>query len=191
MKRKSPPREYVDGCSMSDIRIIRLSHRAGRDPRMSTHLGLTARVFGASEYILCGDNDQAILDTLNDVKERFGGKMIARHEQSPLGFLRNFIAKGGTAVHLTMYGVPYQDAILELPKDMPIAIVVGGAKVSREYYEMCQYNVAVGNQPHSEIAALAAFLERLNDGVSSPEEFTDGKLRINPSERGKDMIEEE
>ncbi len=54
---------------------------------MSTHLGLTARVFGASEYILCGDNDQAILDSLNDVKERFGGNMIARHESSPLRFL--------------------------------------------------------------------------------------------------------
>ncbi len=176
---------------MSGITIIRLGHRAGRDPRMSTHLGLTARVFGASEYILCGDNDQAILDSLNDVKGRFGGNMIARHESSPLGFIRNFIAKGGIAVHLTMYGVSYHDAIIELPKDQPIAIVVGGAKVSREYFEMCQYNVAVGNQPHSEVAALAAFLERFKGGVSPPQEFTDGKLKINPSERGKDLIEEE
>ena len=117
--------------------------------------------------------------------------MIARHESSPLGFIRNFIANGGIAVHLTMYGVSYHDAIVELPKDQPIAIVVGGAKVSREYFEKCKNNVAVGNQPHSEVAALAAILERIKGGVSPPQEFTDGKLKINPSERGKDLIEEE
>jgi tRNA (cytidine56-2'-O)-methyltransferase len=158
---------------------------------MSTHLGLTARVYGASEFILCGDNDQAILDSLNDVKERFGGEMEVRHESSPLGFLRNFIAEGGIAVHLTMYGLSYQEVIPELVSDKPIVIVVGGAKVGREYFEMCQYNVAVGNQPHSEVAALAAFLERLNDGVSPPEDFTSGKLTIHPSERGKDLREGE
>ncbi|MDP6742193.1 MAG: hypothetical protein QF807_00070 [Candidatus Thalassarchaeaceae archaeon] len=176
---------------MSSITILRLGHRAGRDPRMSTHLGLTARVYGASEFILCGDNDQAILDSLNDVKERFGGEMEVRHESSPLGFLRNFIAEGGIAVHLTMYGLSYQEVIPELVSDKPIVIVVGGAKVGREYFEMCQYNVAVGNQPHSEVAALAAFLERLNDGVSPPEDFTSGKLTIHPSERGKDLREGE
>ena len=176
---------------MSNLTILRLSHRAGRDPRMSTHLGLTARVYGASAFLLCGDNDQAILDSLNDVKERFGGEMEVRHEPSPLGFLRGFIAEGGIAVHLTMYGLPYQEVIPELASDKPIVIVVGGAKVGREYFEMCQYNVAVGNQPHSEVAALAAFLERLNDGVSPPEDFTDGKLTIHPSERGKDLREDE
>ena len=131
-----------------------------------------------------------IRDTINKINETWGGKfkieIITKWKD-----IINSKKNTSKIVHLTMYGVPYQDAIIELPKDRPIAIVVGGAKVAREYYEMCQYNVAVGNQPHSEIAALAAFLERLNDGVSSPEEFTDGKLRINPSERGKDMIEEE
>ena len=56
---------------------------------------------------------------------------------------------------------------------------------------MCQFNVAVGNQPHSEVAALAGFLERLNDGVSPPDDFQGGKLEIYPTERGKDMRQEE
>jgi len=117
--------------------------------------------------------------------------MEARHEPSPLGFLRNFIAEGGVAVHLTMYGLPYQEVVPDIPHDKPIVVVVGGAKVSREYYEMCQYNVAIGNQPHSEVAALAGFLERLNDGVSPPDDFKGGKLEIHPTERGKDMRQEE
>lgn len=176
---------------MGDITVLRLSHRAGRDPRMSTHLGLTARVYGAKQFLLAGDNDSAILQSLIDVKERFGGDMEVHHESSPLGFLRRFVAGGGIAVHLTMYGLPYQEVIPDLPSDKPIVIVVGGAKVSREYYEMCQYNVAVGNQPHSEVAALAGFMERLNDGVFPPEHFKGGKLEIHPSGRGKDMRQEE
>jgi tRNA (cytidine56-2'-O)-methyltransferase len=176
---------------MPHITVLRLSHRAGRDPRISTHLGLTSRVYGAKQFLLAGDKDSAVLESLDDVKVRFGGEMQTRHEESPLGFLRNFIAEGGVAVHLTMYGLPYQEVIPEIPADKPIVVVVGGAKVSREYYEMCQFNVAVGNQPHSEVAALAGFLERLNDGVSPPDDFKGGKLEIYPTERGKDMRQEE
>ena len=176
---------------MAHITVLRLSHRAGRDPRMSTHLGLTSRVYGAKQFLLAGDKDSSVIESLDDVKMRFGGEMEARYEPSPLGFLRNFIAEGGVAVHLTMYGLPYQEVIPDIPDGKPIVIVVGGAKVSREYYEMCQYNVAIGNQPHSEVAALAGFLERLNDGVSPPDNFKDGVLEIHPTERGKDMRQEE
>ncbi len=172
---------------MAHITVLRLSHRAGRDPRMSTHLGLTSRVYGAKQFLLAGDKDSSVIQSLDDVKMRFGGEMESRHEASPLGFLRNFIADGGVAVHLTMYGLPYQEVIPDIPNDKPIVIVVGGAKVSREYYEMCQYNVAIGNQPHSEVAALAGFLERLNDGVSPPNNFKDGEMEIHPTERGKDL----
>ena len=154
---------------------------------MSTHLGLTARVYGATSFLLAGDNDSSVLDSLVDVQARFGGEMEIRHEASPLGFLRRFIASGGIAVHLTMYGIPYREAVSEIPDEAPIVIVVGGAKVSREYYEICQFNVAVGNQPHSEVAALAAFLERLNDGVAPADHFSGGEVKIFPSERGKDL----
>ena len=176
---------------MAHITVLRLSHRTGRDPRMSTHLGLTSRVYGAKQFLLAGDKDSTLLQSLDDVTLRFGGEMEARYEASPLGFLRNFIAEGGVAVHLTMYGLPYQEVIPDIPADKPIVIVVGGAKVSREYYEMCQYNVAVGNQPHSEVAALAGFLERLNDGVSPSDNFKGGTMEIHPTERGKDMRQEE
>ncbi len=174
---------------MADITVLRLSHRAGRDPRMSTHLGLTSRVYGATRFLLSGDNDSAVLQSLHDVGERFGGEMEAVHEPSPLGFLKRFVADGGIAVHLTMYGLPYQEVVPELPQDKPIVIVVGGAKVGREFYEVCQHNVAVGSQPHSEVAALTAFLERLVGGVAPPQHFTGGKLFITPSERGKDLNE--
>ena len=36
-------------------------------------------------------------------------------------------------------------------------IVVGAEKVPREIYELADYNVAVGSQPHSEVSAWAYY----------------------------------
>ena len=39
------------------VSVLRLGHRVDRDKRMTSHLGLTARAFGADEVILSGDDD--------------------------------------------------------------------------------------------------------------------------------------
>jgi tRNA (cytidine56-2'-O)-methyltransferase len=46
-------------------------------------------------------------------------------------------------------------------------------------------NIAVGNQPHSEIAALAIFLDRYFQGKELVNTFENAKMRIIPSSRGK------
>jgi tRNA (cytidine56-2'-O)-methyltransferase len=56
--------------------------------------------------------------------------------------------------------------------------------VPGDVYQMADFNVAVGNQPHSEIAALALFLDRLMEGRILDKEFT-GHLKIVPQEHGK------
>jgi len=71
------------------ITVLRLGHRTGRDPRISTHLGLTARAFGADTFLLAGDYDSSLLSGIGDVAERFGGEFEVRHEESPLGFLQS------------------------------------------------------------------------------------------------------
>jgi len=44
--------------------------------------------------------------------------------------------------------------------------------------------VSIGNQPHSEIAALAIFLDRLFEGKQLKQEFK-GKMKIVPSTNDK------
>ena len=43
-----------------DVSVLRLGHRVDRDKRMTSHLGLTARAFGANRVILAGDNDKTL-----------------------------------------------------------------------------------------------------------------------------------
>jgi tRNA (cytidine56-2'-O)-methyltransferase len=77
------------------------------------------------------------------------------------------------------------DEISHCEKDLLVA--VGAEKVPAEMYQLADWNVAVGNQPHSEVAALAVFLDRLFQGEELGREF-EGGLKIVPSSRGKEVI---
>jgi len=182
---------------MSEYRvdILRLGHRKGRDPRITTHLALVGRAFGADRFLLSGDQDQEMFDNLASVDERFGKGLECHHIKSPMSWLRKFVeqdagdGKPGIAIHLTMYGESFRDAIPKIPKNRPIVVVVGGAKVPSDVFKLCQYNVAVGNQPHSEVAALGLFLDSWFSGESLNREFENARLIIEPSANGKKVFD--
>ena len=66
-------------------------------------------------------------------------------------------------------------------------IVVGAEKVPKEIYELADYNVAIGNQPHSEVSALSVLLDRINQGKQFEFKFENSKKVIIPQERGKNV----
>ena len=164
--------------------VLRLGYRKGRDPRITTHLALVARALGADGFLLAGDEDKEMFDNLNSVSDRFGGNLDTQHV-SGLGHLKKHLENGGVAVHLTMYGEPFRKAIPKIRRDKPVLIVVGGAKVPGDVYKLCQHNVAVGNQPHSEVAALALFMDAWFGESGSERTFEDARLVIEGVNRGK------
>ncbi|HIH82305.1 MAG TPA: tRNA (cytidine(56)-2'-O)-methyltransferase [Candidatus Thalassarchaeaceae archaeon] len=174
-----------------EITVVRLGHRQQRDKRITSHLGLTARAMGASHFVLCGDDDEKVLETLADVTETFGGQFTAEYQGKPLGYLRHFAKQGGQIVHLTMYGEDFESTTPKIPTDAPIAVVVGGAKVPGEIYKLAKYNIAVGHQPHSEVAALALFMSELMGGVAGAEQFPGARLEVKPHPSGKVVIDHE
>tara|TARA_B110000444_G_scaffold234065_1_gene244079 strand:- start:24932 stop:25468 length:537 start_codon:yes stop_codon:yes gene_type:complete len=166
------------------VDVLRLGYRRGRDPRITTHLALVARALGADGFLLAGDDDQEMFDNLNSVSTRFGGELDTEHV-SGLGHLKKHVENGGVAVHLTMYGEPFRQAIPKIRRDRPLIIVVGGAKVPGDVYKICQHNVAVGNQPHSEVAALALFMDAWFGESGSERSFKDARLVIEGVNGGK------
>ena len=173
--------------------VLRLGYRNGRDPRITTHLALVARAMGADGFLLAGDEDKEMFENLNSVSKRIGGNLETEHV-SGMGHLKRHVANGGVAVHLTMYGEPFRKAIPKIRRDRPVVIVVGGAKVPGDVYKICQHNVAVGNQPHSEVAALALFMDAWFGESASERNFDDARLIIEGTNDGKlvhDLREEE
>jgi tRNA (cytidine56-2'-O)-methyltransferase len=166
--------------------VLRLGHRPERDKRITTHVGLVSRAFGAEEMLLTG-RDPHVEESLTDAATRWGGNFRLKADVSWKGEAVRWKEAGGKVVHLTMYGSNLPDVIEEIKKSENIMVAVGAEKVPAEMYELADWNVAVGNQPHSEVAALAVFLDRLFEGKELLSEF-EGGLRIIPSARGKQVI---
>ena len=166
------------------ITVLRIGHRPARDKRVTTHVALTARAFGAGK-VLVDARDPPLEKTVRDVVRRFGGPFEIETGVPWRRVLREF---RGTKVHLTMYGLRLEEALPTVPRD-DLLLIVGAEKVPAEVYRLADLNVAVGNQPHSEVAALAVFLDRLLMGDGLRREFR-GRLRIRPSARGKDVVDE-
>lgn len=174
---------------MSDIVILRLGHRPERDARVTTHVGLTARALGASGMLLTTD-DRSVADSIVKVGKAWGGDFWVKAGVSYRSEMKKWKAEGGIIIHLTMYGINIPDCIEQIREDYKtrgVMVVVGAEKVPGDVYGLADYNVAVGNQPHSEIAALALFLDKLQEGRSLEHEFPGGELRIVPMERGKNV----
>ena len=167
-----------------ELVVLRLGHRPGRDDRMTTHVGLTARALGADRFVLAA-KDASPLERIDEVTDRFGGPF----RTTQIDHFRQFLSQwSGSVVHLTMYGLPIQDHEASIPRDDDMLIIVGAEKVPFEIYERADWNVAVTNQPHSEVASLAICLDRLTDGGGLERTFTDGTHRVIPQETGKQVI---
>jgi len=165
------------------ITVLRIGHRLGRDKRITTHVALVARAFGANK-ILVDTVDKKIMETISSTCTRFGGNFEIETGVDAKKILKQW---NGVIVHLTMYGEQVENSIKKIDKKKDLLIVVGAEKVPPFVYEMANFNVAVGNQPHSEVAALAIFLDRYNKGSWQRKKF-DGKIEILPSHKGKKVI---
>lgn len=161
------------------IVVLRLGHRPARDKRVTTHVCLTARAFGA-ERVLLSTHDVEIERSVRGVVAKFGGEFVVETGVPWRRVLREW---PGTVVHLTMYG-EHVDDVLPRIHGGDLLVVVGAEKMPRDVYERADFNVAVGNQPHSEVAALAVFLDRYLAGQGLRRPFP-GPMRIVPSRRGK------
>lgn len=168
--------------------VLRLGHRPGRDDRMTTHVALTARALGADRAVLVGDASQAGA-TVTDITDRFGGPFDVTVTDAYRPLLRDW---EGAVVHLTMYGEPVESvtpAIRKRHRTEPLLLIVGAGKVDFEVYDRADWNVGVTNQPHSEVAALAVFLDRLFEGRELDREWADADRRVIPRETGKRVEE--
>ena len=178
---------------MQEIVVLRWGHRLQRDARLTTHVALTARALGASGFLLSDTIDEKIKETVEKVTRSWGGKFFFEMGTPWKSAVRDWKAKGGIVVHLTAYGENIQtsdvlDRIRNLRKD--VLLIVGCQKVPKEFFskEISDFNISIGNQPHSECAALAVFLDRFFEGKELVKGFGNAKIRIIPQERGKKTI---
>ena len=177
----------------SRVVVLRWGHRF-RDQMVTAHVALVARAFGASEFILSDVKDQAVEATVEKIVVNWGGRFRFEMEKPWKQVVKEWRNRGGVVIHLTTYGENIQtsdvmERIRALEED--ILIIVGSQKVPKEFFspDVSDFNVAVGNQPHSEVSSLAVFLDRFFSGKELAMEFKGAKLRVVPQKHGKKMAE--
>lgn len=167
--------------------MLRLGHRPERDKRVTTHVGLVGRALGASGMLLASD-DKGIARSINEVTKRWGGDFFVQTGVKWREELKKWKQEGGKVCHLTMYGENILDVVDEIREEANrIMVVVGAEKVPYDIFDAADWNIAVGNQPHSEIAALALFLDYLQQGKELKTKFEHAELEIVPKRKGKEV----
>jgi len=168
------------------IEVIRIGQRLVRDDRVTTHVALVARAFGATKIFMTEVNPE-IKDTIEKINKTWGGNFTVEFIDSWKSIVKK--KKGAfKIVHLTMYGENINDMAYQLGKEENLLIVVGAEKVPREIYELADYNIGIGSQPHSEISALAILLDRIQNGEQFLKSFLRTKRKIKTKKKGKNVI---
>ncbi len=190
---KQSTRSNKEKKNIGEIVVLRWGHRPQRDARLTTHVALVARALGASGFLLSDTVEEKIKTAVEQVTRNWGGKFFFEMGTAWKSAVRDWKAKGGIVVHLTIYGENIQtsnvlDRIKNLRKD--VLVIVGSQKVPKDFFskDVSDFNVSIGNQPHSECAALAIFLDRFFEGKELAKEFKKAKIKVVPQERGKKTI---
>ena len=168
-----------------NIEVLRIGQRIVRDDRVTTHVALVARAFGASK-IYMNEVDPDIENTIKKMNKTWGGDFEIEFFSNWKNVL-NMKKRDYKIVHLTMYGENINKIYSKIQEEEKILIVVGAEKVPREIYELADYNVAVGSQPHSEVSALGVLLDRIQQGKQFEFKFENPERTIIPQEQGKDV----
>lgn len=137
--------------------------------------------------------DEGIKKTVEEVVESWGNQFFFKMGLPWKQVVKEWKEKNGVVVHLTAYGENIQtsDVMQRIKASGKDALVlVGSQKVPPEFFSkaVSDFNVAVGNQPHSECSSLAVFLDRFFEGKELSKEFEGAKMRIIPQKSGKKVL---
>jgi len=169
------------------IEILRIGQRLVRDDRVTTHVALVARAFGASKIYMNEVNPE-IKDTLDKVNKTWGGNFEISFIDDWKKLVKEKKNDSVRIVHLTMYGEDVNNVESKLEEEKDLLIVIGAEKVPRGIYDLADYNIAIGSQPHSEISALAVILDRISKGRKFSASFDNAQRKIIPTKQGKNVL---
>jgi len=173
---------------MARLVVLRIGHRFFRDSRVTTHVCLTARALGAEGVIIADREDESVEATIREVGKRFGGSFSIESGKPWRKTIRDWKDQGGKVVHLTAYGLKLPHMIQEIAEaDTDVLVVVGSEKMPGEVFKLADWNVSVTNQPMSEVAALAIFLDWHLQHGAFDRTFPNGQVQIVPSSDRKNI----
>ena len=106
-----------------EVEVLRIGQRIVRDDRVTTHVALVSRAFGASKIYMNEVNPE-IKDTLEKINKKWGGTFTIEFITSWKKVLQEKKDSSVKIVHLTMYGeninnvIPYFGSLVTVLLDL-------------------------------------------------------------------------
>ena len=92
---------------MTVCEVLRIGHRPERDKRITTHVALTARAFGASKVYI-SNPDSRVIKSVEEVVTKFGGNFKIIPTSNPRKIVKD---SNLLIVHLTMFGLSIDESV--------------------------------------------------------------------------------
>ena len=115
-------------------------------------------------------------------KNSINGVFVINKKKQVIGILMDSDIRKYLLAKTSIKNTKVEDIITE---GRDILFIVGAEKVPAWVFELSDYNIAIGNQPHSEVAALAIAMNKLCPNSYNTE--FDGKLSVIPSATHREM----
>ena len=122
-----------------EIEVLRIGQRVVRDDRVTTHVALVARSFGAKKIYMNEVNPE-IKQTISDINKKWGGNFKIEIISEWKKIIKEKKHSGVKIIHLTMYGQNINNIENKIRNEDKILVIVGAEKVQREVYELADYN---------------------------------------------------
>jgi len=169
--------------------VLRIGHRIPRDSRVTTHVCLTARALGADGVYIADVQDRELVERVNRVAQEFGGSFKVEAGKPWRSTVNEWKRGGGRIVHLTAYGLPLPKIMATIRRShADKMVIVGAEKVPGEVFGLADWNVAVTNQPISEVSALGVFLDWLFRHRRLEVQYPNAGIQIIPTAHGKNVV---
>ena len=144
---------------------------------------------GADGVYIADVQDRELVERMNRVAQEFGGNFTIEAGKPWRSTVNEWRRGGGRIVHLTAYGLPLPKVVASIRRSgADKLVIVGAEKVPGEIYGLADWNVAVTNQPISEVSALGIFLDWLFRHSRLEERYPNARIQIIPTAHGKNVV---
>lgn len=142
----------------------------------SIDLCVTSRALGASEITFVGEKEARLVNYINRMNSKWGGKFKVSFVRSYNEFMKG--SDKAIKIYLTRYGIPFMQKSAMISTYKRIVLIVTDKEDVDYINKIADFKISVTSQPHCRAAAIAVFLHEYYKGRELAMHFENAKYAI-------------
>jgi len=142
----------------------------------SLDLCVTSRALGASEITFIGKKDARLVNYINRMNSKWGGKFKVSFAKSCEEFLKT--SDKAIKIYLTRYGTSFQEKSAMISTYKRIVLIVTDKEDVDYINKISDFKISITSQPHCRAASIAVFLHEYYKGRELAMHFENAAYKI-------------